>query len=56
MPRSEIIKSWSLNQNTVILRKSRHVNFAEIFKIATIFIKIIFKYSKKVKSIRNYVL
>ena len=36
-----------------ILRKPRH--FADIVKIVTMFIKIIFKDSKKVKRIRNYV-
>ena len=34
----------------------RVVNFADIIKIATMFIKTTFKDSKKVKRIRNYVL
>ena len=38
------------------LRRPRVTNFADIIKIATIFIKTIFKDSKKAKGIRNYVL
>ena len=37
------------------LRRPRVTNFAGIIKIATIFIKTIFKDSKKVKGITNYV-
>ena len=38
-----------------ILRQPRPPIFADIVKIVTMFIKIIFKDSKKVKRIRNYV-
>ena len=44
-----------LFQNIFILRRPRVVIFADIIKTVTIFIKIIFKYSKKAKRIRNYV-
>ena len=44
-----------LFQNTFILRRPRVVIFADIIKTVTIFIKMIFKYSKKPKRIRNYV-
>ena len=40
-------------KNTFILRKSKVVNFAEIIKIATMFIKKTFKDSKEVKRISN---
>ena len=43
-----------LFQNTLILRRSRVAIFADIIKIVNIFIKTIFKDSKKVKRIRNY--
>ena len=46
--------SQLLFQNTFILGKPRVANFAGIIKIATIFIKIIFTDSSKVKRIRNY--
>ena len=39
----------------LILRKLIVADFADIIKIATIFVKTIFKDSKKVKRIRNYV-
>ena len=45
-----------LFQNTFILRRSTVVNFAEIIKTATTFVKITFKGSKKDKRMRNYVL
>ena len=38
-----------------ILRRFRVANFADIIKIMNIFIKTVFKDSKKVKRIRNYV-
>ena len=38
-----------------ILRRSRVASFADIIKSVTMFIKAIFKDSKKVKRIRNYV-
>ena len=41
---------------TFILRRSRVANFAEIIKIATMFIKTTFRDSNKIKIIRNYVL
>ena len=60
MPWSEIMKSKSLNQKLyeglgkpIILRRSREASFADVSKIATIFIKISLKYSRKVKSIRT---
>ena len=40
----------------LFLRRSRVANFADIIKIASLFIKTTFKDSKKVKRIRNYVL
>ena len=42
-------------QNTFILRKPRVAILADIVKIVTTFIKKIFRDSKKVKRIRNYV-
>ena len=45
-----------LPQVTFILRKPRLANFADIIKIATIFIRTTFKDSNKVKRIRNYAL
>ena len=53
--------SWAgtsqlLFQITVILRKPGVAVFADIIKIITMFIKKIFKDSRKVKRIRNYVL
>ena len=44
----------TLIQNTVILRRSGAAIFADIIKILTTFIKDIFKDSRKVKRIRNY--
>ena len=46
----------TFNLNNFILRRSRVANFADIIKTATIFIKPIFKNSKKVKRIRKYIL
>ena len=43
-------------QNTFILRRPIVANFPDLDKIATMFIKTIFKESKKVKRIRSYVL
>ena len=40
----------------LFLRRSRVANFADIIKIASLFIKTTFKDPKKVKRIRNYVL
>ena len=45
--------SWSLLQNTFILRRPRVANFADIIKIIIIFIKTIFKDLKKVNRITN---
>ena len=44
---TEIMTSLLLFQNTFILRKFRVPNFADIIKIATMFIKTNFKDSKK---------
>ena len=41
---------------TFILRRSKVTNFAEIIKIASMFIKTTFRDSNKIKRIRNYVL
>ena len=41
---------------TFILRRSRVANFAEIIKIASMFIKTTFRDSNKIKRIRNYIL
>ena len=43
-------------QVTFILRKLKLANFADIIKIATIFIRTTFKDSNKVKRNRNYAL
>ena len=47
--------SSSLFQNSLILRKPGVTIFADIIKIATMFIKTIIKDSRKVKRIRYYV-
>ena len=47
--------SWPSFENTFILRMPRPAIFADFIKIATMLIKKIFKDSKKVKRIRNYV-
>ena len=46
----------TFNSKYFILRRPREANFADNIKIATIFIKTTFKYSKKVKIISNSVL
>ena len=46
---TEILTSWPLFQNTFILRRSEVDIFADITKIVTMFIKTIFKDSRKVK-------
>ena len=51
---TEVMMSQHLFQNTYVLR-TRVANFVDIIKIITVFIKTIFKDSKKVKRIRNYV-
>ena len=53
---TEIMMSWPLIQNTVILRRPGVAIFAGIIKIVTRFIKQIFKDSRKGKGIRNYIL
>ena len=53
---TEIMMSWPLIQNTVILRRPGVAIFAGIIKIVTRFIKQIFKDSRKGKGIRNYTL
>ena len=45
----------SLDEITFILGRPRVPTFADIIKIVTMFIKTIFKDSRKVKRIRNYV-
>ena len=47
--------SYFLFQNTFFLRRPRVTIFADIIKITTMFIKTIFKDSKYVKRIRNYI-
>ena len=47
--------SKSLLQNTFTLTSPGVVFFADIIKIVAMFIKTIFKDSRKVKRIRNYV-
>ena len=51
-----IMTSQPLFQNTFILRRPRVTNFADIIKIATVFLKTTFRDSQKIKIIRNYVL
>ena len=52
---TEIVMSYPLFQNTLILRRPGVVIFADIIKIVTMFIKTITKDSRKVKRIRNYI-
>ena len=52
---TETMTSQPLFQNTFHLRRPRVAFFANIIKIVTVFIETIFKGSKKVKWIRNYV-
>ena len=50
-----IMTSSPLFQNIFVLRRPRVAIFADIIKIITMFIKKIFKDSRKVKRIRNHV-
>ena len=50
------MKSWPLFLKTIILRRPRVANFADIIKVATMFIKTVLEDSKKVKRIKIYVL
>ena len=52
---TEIMTSYPPFQNILILRRPRVASFADIIKIITIFFKTVFKDSKKVKRIWNYV-
>ena len=52
---AEIMSPWPLFQNTFIIRRPRVAIFAGIIKIMTMFIKKIFKYSKIIKRISNYI-
>ena len=52
---TEIVTPETLFQNNLILRRAGVAIFADIIKIATMFIKRIIKDSRKVKRIRNYV-
>ena len=52
---SGIMTSWPLFQNIIILIRPRLAIFADIIKIITRVIQIIFKDSIKVKRIRKYV-
>ena len=45
----------TLCQNTFILRRPRVASYTDIINIAIIFVKKIFKDSKKVERMRNYV-
>ena len=51
---AKIMTSWSLFQQTIVLRRPRVAIFVDIIKIIVRFIKQIFKDSRKVKRIRNY--
>ena len=51
-----IMASQPLCQNTFILRRPRVASYADIINIATIFTEPIFKNSKKVERMKNYVL
>ena len=50
----EIMTSQPFLKNMYILRKARIAVFADIIKILSMFIKKIFKDSKKVKGISNF--
>ena len=52
---TEIMTSQPLFQNTFVLRRLRVAIFADIIKIVTMFFKTIFKVSRIIKRIRNYV-
>ena len=51
---TDIMTSQPIFQNTFILRRPGVAIFADIIKIVTTFIKTIFKDSRKVKIISNY--
>ena len=55
-PRTKIMTLQPLSQNIFILRRPRVANFTGNIRIATMFVKTIFKASDKIKRIRNYVL
>ena len=50
-----IMASQPLCQNTFVLRRPRVASYTDIINIAIIFVKKIFKDSKKVERMRNYV-
>ena len=50
------MKSWPLFLKTIILRRPRVANFADIIKVATMFIKTVLEDSKKMKRIKIYVI
>ena len=52
---TEIVTSKPLFQNTFILKRPGEAVFADIIKIITRFIKKVFKDSRKIKRIKNYV-
>ena len=52
---TKFMTSEPLFQNTYILRRPGVASFSYIIKILTMFLETIFKYSRKVKRIRNYV-
>ena len=54
MDRNHDVKTFT--SKYLYLEKAGVANFADIIKIATMFIKSIFKDSKKVTRIRNYIL
>ena len=52
---TEIMTPQPLFENSFILRRLRVADFANIIKIATMFIKTTFEVSKNVLKIRSYV-
>ena len=54
-PSLKVLFLQTLFQNTFILKRPTVTIFADIIKIVIVFITTIFKDSKKVKIIRNYV-
>ena len=54
-PSLQVLFLQTLFQNTFILKRPTVTIFADIIKIVIVFITTIFKDSKKVKIIRNYV-
>ena len=54
-PSLQVLFLQTLFQNTFILKRPTVAIFADIIKIVIVFITTIFKDSKKVKIIRNYV-